>query len=161
LKAGSADRFITRDLQGGRLPEVIGKGEPAVLVCHWPGIYFNGNEVGFKIFQEVVKRLEERYDNLIWMKLSEIARYWAAKELTGIAQSGGQVRFEAPFAAEGFTVRMGRAGMKPPTLKWGVDKKVMREVKQLGQLEQGTWCRQKGDLTVCFDLPKGQSILEV
>ena len=47
-------------------------------------MYFNGQEVGFKIFQEVVQRLHDAYDNLIWMKLSEIARYWAARELTRI-----------------------------------------------------------------------------
>ena len=54
LTAGSVDQFITTDLKGGRLPEVIAHGEPAILVCHWPGMYFNGQEVGFKIFQEVV-----------------------------------------------------------------------------------------------------------
>ena len=26
------------------LPEVIARGEPAIMVCHWPGIYFNGDE---------------------------------------------------------------------------------------------------------------------
>ena len=46
--------FITADLKGGRLPNVIARGEPAVLACHWPGLYFNGQEeVGFKIFQDV------------------------------------------------------------------------------------------------------------
>ena len=42
-------------------------------------IYFNGQEHGFKVFQTVVDRLHRRYDHLIWMKLSEIAKYWAAK----------------------------------------------------------------------------------
>ena len=55
LTPGSVDQFITADLKGGRLPEVIARGEPAILVCHWPGMYFNGQEVGFKIFQEVVR----------------------------------------------------------------------------------------------------------
>jgi len=88
LTPGSADRCITEDLRGGRLPEVIERGEPAILVCHWPGIYFNGEQIGFKIFQEVVRRVHSRYDNLIWMKLSEIARYWAARELTQIRRQG-------------------------------------------------------------------------
>ena len=88
LTPGSADRFITADFKGGRLPEVIARGEPAIMACHWPGIYFNGQEVGFKIFQEVVRRLHAAYDNLIWMKLSAIARYWAARELTRIERTG-------------------------------------------------------------------------
>ena len=58
LSPGSADQFITEDGRGGRLPEVIARGEPAILVCHWPGIYFNGEEVGFNIFKEVVARLD-------------------------------------------------------------------------------------------------------
>src|SRR5262249_45328902 len=52
LSPGSVDQFITTDHRRGRLPEVIARGEPAVLVCHWPGMYFNGQEVGFKILQE-------------------------------------------------------------------------------------------------------------
>lgn len=36
LTPGSVDRFITEDLQKGRLPEVIAREEPAILVCHWP-----------------------------------------------------------------------------------------------------------------------------
>jgi hypothetical protein len=105
LTPGSADKCITEDLKGGRLPQVIDKGEPAIIVCHWPGIYYNGEELGFKIFQEVVTRIHARYDNLIWMKLSEIARYWAAKELTEIARQGPSVTFNAPFATTRFTVR--------------------------------------------------------
>ena len=98
LERGSVDQFITEDLHGGRLPEVIARAEPAILVCHWPGIYFNGEEVGFTIFKEVVRRLHVRYDNLVWMKLSEIARYWAARELTALDRSGEGLRFRAPFA---------------------------------------------------------------
>ena len=81
LTAGSVDQFISADLKRGRLPDVIARGEPAIMVCHWPGLYFNGREIGFRIFQEVVRRLHDAYDGLIWMKLSEIARYWAAREL--------------------------------------------------------------------------------
>ena len=58
------DRFITADLQGGRLVEVIQRGEPALMVCHWTGIYWNGQELGFRIFQEVVRRLHARFDHL-------------------------------------------------------------------------------------------------
>ena len=57
--------------------EVIDSGEPAVMVCHWPGVYFNGERIGFNILKEVKTRLDQKYDNLVWMKLSEIASYWA------------------------------------------------------------------------------------
>ena len=76
---GDVNQFITGDLKGGR---IIRRGEPAVMACHWPGIYFNGTEAGFRNFQEVVRRLHAGFDNPGWMKNGEIARYWAAKELT-------------------------------------------------------------------------------
>ena len=43
---------------------MIERGEPALMVAHWTGIYWNGQELGFKIFQEVVRRLHARFDNL-------------------------------------------------------------------------------------------------
>ena len=84
---GGADKFITADGKSGRMVEVIQSGEPALMFGHWTGIYFNGYEVGFKILQDVVKRLHARFDNLLWMKNSEVARYWAAKELTRIERT--------------------------------------------------------------------------
>ncbi|MBM4032370.1 MAG: hypothetical protein FJ291_11350 [Planctomycetes bacterium] len=86
---GEPDKFITADLSKGRMVEVVERGEPAIIVSHWTGIYFNGEEEGFKTFQEAVRRLQAKYGRLIWMKLSEIARYWAAKELTQIESGGG------------------------------------------------------------------------
>src|SRR4030095_7530223 len=125
LERGSVDQFITEDLKGGRLPEVIARGEPAVMVCHWPGIYFNGEKVGFNIFKQIVQRLRARYDNLIWMKLSEIARYWAARELTRIEATPSGLQLHAPFAAPVFTVRF-RAGSTAVPRIPGVE---LREVR--------------------------------
>lgn len=161
LTPGSADKCITEDLRGGRLPQVIDKGEPAIIVCHWPGVYYNGEELGFNIFKEVVRRLHARYDNLIWMKLSEIARYWAAKELTEIARQGSDVTFNAPFATTRFTVRT-RANL-PAIPKLTVDGRPveLRSVKNLLQLESGMWHADAQNVTVCFDLPKGKSCLEL
>jgi hypothetical protein len=85
--------------------DVIARGEPALMLAHWTGIWFNGYEVGFNIFKEVVKRLHTHYDHLVWMKLSEVARYWAARELTRIGRNGPTVNFRAPFACPDFTVR--------------------------------------------------------
>jgi hypothetical protein len=110
--------FITADFKGGRLPEVIARGEPAIMVCHWPGIYFNGEKVGFNIFKQIVERLHARYDNLIWMKLSEIARYWAAKELTRIEKTQGGLRVHAPFASPLFTIRMDTRTTTPHQNLW-------------------------------------------
>lgn len=161
LTPGSVDRFITEDLQGGRLVEVIDRGEPAAMVCHWPGIYYNGEEIGFNIFKEVVRRVHARYDNLIWLKLSEIARYWAARELTRIERVGGRVQFRAPFAAPRFTVRMPSDRPVVPHLSTGGTSQPLTEARSILALTSGTWVREADSVIVCFDLPKGNSYVEL
>lgn len=160
LVPGSVDRFITEDLKGGRLPQVIDKGEPAILVCHWPGIYYNGEEIGFNIFKEVVRRIHAKYDNLLWMKNSEIARYWAAKELTQIDKRGRRITFTAPFATSRFTVRTQANIEKTPKLMVAGKPAIsLRRANALLRLKPGTWHANGREATVCFDLPKGKSTL--
>jgi len=156
-RPGEVDRYITQDLKEGRMVEVIERGEPAIMVSHWTGIYFNGEEEGFKTFQEVVRRLHTKYDHLIWMKLCEIARYWAAKELTSIEQRDGTVTLKAPFAAPSFTVRVDAKGNAMPKLTEGGKPLPLTEVDKPLELKSGTWTRKDQEVIVCFDLPKGET----
>jgi len=130
-------------------------------LAHWTGIYWNGQELGFKIFQETVRRLKARYDNLIWMKLAEVSRYWAARELTRIERDGVNVSLKAPFACPDFTLSLGQLQGQAPRLRAGSKEAALRAVTGPLQLEAGTWCRHGGEMLVCFDLPKGASRLEV
>lgn len=158
LTPGSVDKLITADLQGGRLPEVIDRGEPAIMVCHWPGIYYNGEELGFNIFKEAVQRVHARNDNLIWMKLSEIARYWAAKELTAIKSAGKSIHLKAPFASPNYTIEVSKpSGASQPILRIGNEIKKLAEIKDPLKLKPGTFCDIKEKRLLCFDLPKGSS----
>jgi len=152
LATGSVDRIIGPDLQSGEMPGLIRRGEPAIMLCHWPGMYANGGESGFRIFQEAVARLRQRFaDEIVWMKLSEIARYWAAKELTRIERDERGVSFTAPFASPAFTVHVAGAAAAP----------AMKEVADARHLASGTWTRAKGGVVVCFDLPRGASRLDL
>jgi hypothetical protein len=157
---GGADKFITADGQSGRMVDVIVRGEPALMVCHWTGIYFNGQETGFRIFQEVVRRLHARFDNLHWMKLSEVARYWAAKELTRLERAAAGVAFQEPFACADFTVRWKASGPQAPVLRAGAVRTELRQVNVPLKLTPGTWCREGEHLIACFALPKGASQLQ-
>ena len=158
---GHPDRFITPDLASGRLVDVITRGEPACLVCHWTGIHWAGEETGFKVFQEVVRRVHERFDNLRWMKLSEIARYWAAKELTEIAETRRGWRFEAPYACPDFTLRVPRAA-PPQQVALSYEDKGVALVETTGaRLEPQQWRRVEGGVELCFDLPRGRSALSL
>ncbi|MBW6501996.1 MAG: twin-arginine translocation signal domain-containing protein [Bacteroidales bacterium] len=154
LVPGNVDRFITEDLQSGRMVEVIESGEPAIMVCHWPGIFYNGEKVGFNILKEIKKRLDQKYDHLIWMKLSEIARYWAAKELTVITVNRSSLLLKAPFAAPGFTVRVNAAFRNPRIRREGSERPLLR-VKDQKALKEGTWFSDRTGSVVCFDLSKG------
>ena len=158
------DAFITADLQKGRVVDVIARGEPAVMVCHWTGIYYSGKETGFTIFREVVGRLRQKYGRqLLWMKLSELARYWAAKELTRIARSddGRTLTLKAPFACPQFTLRVPSTGTGTgaPT----VGSTPLQEVNEPLNLRPGTFLRASEGtaMTVCFALPKGESRLQL
>ena len=142
-----------------RMVDVIEKGEPAIMVCHWPGIYYNGEEIGFNIFKEVVTRLHAKYDHLIWMKLSEISRYWAARELTGIDHIGEKVEFNAPYACPEFTFRVARPHGKRPVLNAGPDQSAPEQTRTLLKLESNRWCSEGTDAAICIDLPKGASRL--
>lgn len=159
LTPGDVEMFISEDGKKGRLPQVIGREEPAIMVCHWPGIYFNGQEIGFKIFKEIVARLAANYDHLVWMKLSEISRYWAAKELTAISRSGRGLDFSAPFATPFFTVKTKLEGSKNPVFVHKEKRARLERVENILQLQAGKWWQGDGEAFFCFDLPKGKSTL--
>ena len=142
--------------------ELIQRGEPALMLCHWPGMYCNGTKIGFKHFQDSVVALDNRFrDQTIWMKLSEIARYWAAKELTRIRRRDGKVMLQAPFASPYFTLRIKGAQPGVPKLFAKGKPRPLRQASRLSNLSAGTWLRDKDAVLVCFDLPKGRSTLEL
>ncbi len=155
---GGVDKFITPDLQSGRLVDVIKRGEPALMLAHWTGIHFNGEEVGFKIFKEVVRRLHERRDPIIWMKLNEVARYWAAKELTStqLSANGDSVRLIAPFACKDFTLSLPKRAVR---LEAQGQVTPLQETASRAFLKAGAWHNAGNSTIVCVDLPKGESKL--
>ena len=146
------DMCITEDLQGGRMPQLIAAGCPAIMVSHWPGFYFQGEEVGFNIFKTVVQRLNQ-LPNILWMKTSEIAHYWMAKAMVDIAGNPDGCTITSPMPCSRFTLRL--AGAKPG--KWSVNGKPLREVAKPLALESGTWAKNGEDVVVAVDLKEGET----
>jgi hypothetical protein len=145
------DKYISPDYQRGRVPEIIARNEPVCLLSHWTGFHYNGSELGFRAFQTVVRRINAAYGKRVrWMKLSEIARYAAARELTRIEVTAAGVQFHAPFACPGFTVRV-----KSPHLP-----AALREVPSRDSLAPGTWTREGDFAILCANLSKGASVWE-
>src|SRR5690606_20887880 len=113
-------------------------------------------------FQDVVTAIDSRFrDQTLWMKLSEIARYWAAKELTEIKKTNGGYVLNAPFAAPAFTVKLAAPENRPPRLSAENKPLTLQEVTKKRDVKSGTWLREGNQTIVCFDLPKGASTLVV
>jgi hypothetical protein len=161
LEIGHPDRFLTPDGTSGRLVEVIQREEPAVLVCHWPGMYCNGQKQGFQILQTVVNRLETHFDHLLWMNLDNLARAWAARTLTTIERiPTGGLALNAPFDAPDFTLRIESPLQAQPILERATEFQALREVDSPRFLEEGTYTRVGNSAWVaCFALPRGRSTL--
>lgn len=155
-------RYANDDATEGRMIELVERGGPAPMFCHWPGLYNNGAQTGFEQFKRIILALEGRYrDRTLWMKTSELARYYAAAELTTIERTNGQVMLAAPFACPLFTLRVPTAHKAPPTLAHQGQAIPLAEVSAERDLKEGTWTRRKDDLVLCFDLPKGRTVLSV
>ncbi|MFI5381686.1 MAG: hypothetical protein ACHRHE_20505 [Tepidisphaerales bacterium] len=153
-------RYANDDATAGRMVELIERGEPAIMLCHWPGLYTHGTKKGFEHFKKVALALEGRYrERTVWMKITEIARYWAARELTRIARDAARITFTAPFASPRFTVRIKGLAAAPPRLSRDGQAIPLTEVSEARDVKSGTWLRQQENTVVCFDLPKGQSVL--
>ncbi len=144
------DRFITADLSKGRVVDVIDRGEPAVILSHWTGIYYNGRELGFQAMQQVVHRIHSRYKQVRWIKLADLARYWAAKELSTIETTPKGLRIRAPFACPDFTLRWQTTGTP----------RQLREVGNWQAIEPGTWRREGDSVIACLSIPKGTTTLD-
>jgi hypothetical protein len=148
----SPDACITEDLADGRVAQVIAAGWPAVMVSHWPGFYFQGEEVGFTIFKTVVERIN-RLPNVLWMKTSEIARYWMARMMVDIAPTDEGCRIDSPIACPRFTIRI--AGGVPGA--WRTNGSPLRQVRDILSLEAGAWARDGDDIVAAFDLRPGST----
>jgi hypothetical protein len=90
------------------------------------------------------------------MKLSEIARYWAARQLTTIVPEAKKISFKAPFASPGFTVKT-NAGTRNPQIKTRGESRPLVRIKDLNQLKTDTWFADKTGTFICFNLEKGES----
>jgi hypothetical protein len=169
---GSTDRFITADGQGGRLPELIARDEPAIMLCHWPGLWVNGQETGYRIYQEAVTRLNEHHGSRAqWMRLNEMARYWATKELIRWEVSpDGVALIEIPFDCPDLTLRI--AGVADKAREKGIRRitttregKTERPLEALRGREQlsgdavaGRYVVEGDDALVCLNVTRGSLV---
>ena len=156
-RTSEPDRYANEDATSGRMVEMIENGEPAVMLCHWPGMYTQGTKAGFRAFQRVVTSLAARFrDKTIWMKVSQIGRYYAAAELTKITVTAEGLKLKAPFGTSGFTLKIAKPAAGRLVIRAASgESQELDKVRSATELDSGKWLNEQTSQILCFDLPKG------
>ena len=161
-----ADKYCTADASSGRMVELIKNRRPAVMLCHWPGIYSNGTKDGFHAFQRIVKSIRGRFgDHTQWMKMSDMGRYWAVKDIATIESDGSSISVHSPFATQQFTIQLARSRgyqiNNPPAVTSASDRQLLRRVSEYSGLDHGTFHVNNEAITLCVNLPKGRTTIQL
>jgi len=158
----NVDRYITADLQGGRLPAVIDAGDPAVLVSHWQGFYglHNDDRRGFNAFKTVVRRLKERDplgEYTQWRKCSQITNYACAREMTKIQVEGQTVQLDAPVQVPDLTLKLDTTQVQAIS----VDGKPLTRAANRAAFQSGTFFTENEATLIAFDLAAPQATIHL
>jgi len=152
------DLFITEDLEGGRVPAVLKKELPCVMVGHWPCMSVN-NRIGFKVLRTVKSRLD-RYDpdrtKTIWMKNSEIGHYWMARQLSRIVPRGAGIQVDTQFPAANFTLSLDATARRVQVK--GAD---LGQVRSRRDFRSGKFLVEDGRTYFAFTLEAGKTDITV
>jgi len=151
----SVDKYITADLQDGRLPAVINAGDPAVLCSHWQGMYglHNDDRRGFNTFKAVVRRLKERDpqgERTQWRKCSEIANYACARAMAELNVEGYTIYLDLPVRVSEFTLRLTGVDVRGIS----VDGKPLSQASTRGGFRSGTFFKEGETTFVSFNPPE-------
>ena len=155
-------KYITEDLQGGRLPAVIDAGDPAVLISHWQGFYglHNEDRRGFNAFKTIVRRLKERDPQgarTRWRKCSEITAYAIAKEMADLSIEGGRISLDLPIQVPEFTLSIRDIDTKSIS----VDGRPLDRVESRADFENDTYLVKEDETLVAFTPTSRQVSLSI
>ncbi|MFQ6132911.1 MAG: hypothetical protein ACE5R4_12800 [Armatimonadota bacterium] len=158
----NADKYITADLEGGRLPAVIEAGDPAVLISHWQGFYglHNGDRRGFETFKTVVRRLKERDPNgerTQWRKCSEITSYACAREMAEVTVRGHTIELDLPIRVPDLTLRLTGVTVRGIS----VDGKPLTRASSRAALVSGHFLVEDDVTLAAFDPAARRTVVEV
>ena len=158
----NVDKYISSDLQGGRLPAVIDAGDPAVLISHWQGFYglHNDDRRGFNAFKTVVHRLKERDpkgERTQWRKCSEITNYACAREMAEIVAEGNTIRLELPVCVPDLTLRLTDVDIRGVSVD-GVD---LTRASSRASFKSNTFFAENNTTFVAFSPTYRQPVIEV
>lgn len=156
-----ADRFLTPDGHGGRLPELLRAGL-AVLVTHWQSLYSNGTGLGLRVYQELVARVAAVYgDQVAWGKLSEITHQHLAATTARLEAKATQDTVEvlavSPFTTDILTITIPMPWpLYRAPLVW-IDGEPATQAVDAAHLQAHHWLMRGSLVTVSLPLTAGQT----
>ncbi|RLE99651.1 MAG: hypothetical protein DRJ63_04730 [Thermoprotei archaeon] len=144
----SIDNWITEDGSKGRLVDVCRNKSYIVFHTHWWSIQ---DEESIRALKEAITRIN-RYFNVVWMKCSQIARYFAATKTTKyeVLESNQETRIilEPLFTCENFTLSF---EVNKPIRKIEING---RTLIYSTELKPNTWTIMDQRIYLCFNLSK-------
>ena len=116
-----ADYYLTEDLQGGRIAELVTARQPVVFCSHWQGFYglHNEDRRGFEVLKTVLGRLKQLDpDGTLtrWRTCSEIADYACMREMAGVGVEGRTIRLQLPVLTPELTLRVSGSQVRAVTV---------------------------------------------
>jgi hypothetical protein len=154
----NVDRYITADLEGGRLPALIRAHEPAVLCSHWQGFYglHDDDRRGFRALKTIVQRLkalDPQGEITRWRTCSEITRYACARSLAALLVSDSSAMIELPFAVPEVTLRL--RGVRAAEV-WVQGRPLARAGTRAG-FGSGAFLVEENGTLLAFDAERGRT----
>ena len=106
-----ADSWISSDGKSGRLIDLYNDGAYLIFHTHWHNTHRIDDNTGFRALKEAIHRIKRNLgDNVLWMRCSEIARYFAAsktfKPKLHESPRSIELRLNSPFNCPNFTFSM-------------------------------------------------------
>lgn len=103
--------MTTDDGTSGRLVELIAHDAWLLTVCHWQSIYSDGSRAGLLALDQAFARLTRHAGSrLLWLTMSEIARYQAATAACDVTihqtEDGVDIDLDAAIPCPDFTLSL-------------------------------------------------------
>ena len=158
----SIDKYITADLQGGRLPDLINAGDPAIMLSHWQGFYglHNDDRRGFNTFKAVVCRLAQldpHKEYTRWRKCSEITQYACARTMAAIQVKDNIIQLDLPAGVPELTLKINQ----PNSRSVVVNGKALHAVQRRRNFINNTFLLENDYTLAAFDATQRDIRVEV
>jgi len=150
-----ADQWLTADGEKGRLAELLRNKAYIVFHIHWYNCHGREDKVGFSTLKKLASRIKKVWENkVIWMKCSELTRYFAASKAWKADIKENRIVLISPFKCPLFTISF-TADKEVKQVKVN-DRKL--EKKESPPLKEYSWTISENKVYVCFNLSEKTTI---